>query len=1049
MLSRPQLFSPFLTVVVSSMLALSLSAAEEDYVWVEGEDAFSSQVSPHPWYSEQVTKSMLSGGGWISQFTEAGVGTAQYQVELPKDGDWTLWVRANPIQAKLAYRLGSGEWTEVDMDKATDQQNIASDNKPDMRFVAWAKAGAGKLPMKAGKSTIEFKFHSDNNNHGGLDCFLLTTQSFLPNGLRRPGPKKAEAAFDATSFMWVEGEAATESNLQPHSWYSEAVDKGQLSDGGMISTFDGPAEAQASYALTVPKEDEYTLWLRANPIQSKISWKVGSGPWHEVDTSRRVDQTNIANDAKPDLRFLAWINAGKTKLNAGTTTVSLKFDSEANHHGSLDCFVFAAKVFSPNGKVKPGAKLGGAEPGWWAFEPSQDEFTADAQLDLRNLNEKRAGQNGPLTAKGNEVLLADGKAVRFWAVNAGAPDDDGQADYLAARLAKCGVNLTRIHGGVFDRSGNDPFAIDKKHLDRIHYAAKAYAEQGIYVHLSTYFPLWLELKESDGIEGAALGKHPFCLLMFEPKFQAMYRSWLTAILTTKNPYTGKTLAEDPAVGFVEIQNEDGFFFWTFNPENLGSGPWKRLEGLFSTWLIKAYGSTDKAVAAWRGGNVHLTGAWEMTADGFAQAGPVEQRRIRDQIRFLAELQHDFYAKTTEFIKKDLKFTGLVTGSNWFAADNKFLGGIERWTYTATDIVDRHGYFGGKHDGDPAASWSVRPGHTYEDKAAVLDPADTPLGYLQLAGRPHFHSEIAWNKPNRFNADGNLLLASYAGLQGIDGFFLFATATGNWANDGGGKWPMMMPGVLGQFPGAALQFRRGDVTAAPVVIRQVTSVEDQFALRSAGIVEGQNADFRAVEAPKAIDAGLTSAFDPLSYFVGRVERVIAGVPGAPTNAKPVAQDLTVHINRTKKTVTSITGQLSWNWGAGVVTVNSPKSQAVTGYLAKAGVVKLQDVTITAHNEYGTVQVISLDGLPLATSKKMLIQAFSEEKMAGFKATNGVIEDIGHAPITVRNLAASISFANATGLKANALDEHGYTRAAIPVNDGVCELPTTGMYVIVTR
>ena len=1040
--------------IASSLLVLATVApgygAEDDYIWVEGEDASSSQVSPHPWYSEQVNKGMLSGSGWISQFTDKDDGTASYQVKVPKDGDWTLWVRANPIQAKLAYRIAGGtekgEWQEIDLGKATDQLNIASDNKPDMRFVAWANAG--KIPLKAGISTVEFKFHSDNNHHGGLDCFLLTTKTFLPNGIARPGPKKADAGFDPTSYVWVEGEEATEANLKPHIWYSEAVKKDQLSSGGMISTFDGPSDPQATYAVTIPKDGEYTLWLRANPIQTTLAWRIGDGAWQQVNTGRGLDQVNIANDSKPDLRFLAWLNGGKAMLKAGTVNLSIKFDSTSNHHGALDCFVLAAKPFAPNGKTKPGAKLGGAEPGWWAFEPNQDELGAEALLNLRGLNEKRAGQSGPLKAQGDDITLGDGTPARFWAVNAGAPDDDGQADYLAARLAKCGVNLTRIHGGVFDRSGSDPTAIDKHHLERIHYAVKAYADQGIYVHLSTYFPLWLQLKASDGIEGAALGKHPFGLVMFEPKFQAIYRSWLTQVLTTPNPYTGKTLAEDPAVGFVEIQNEDSFFFWTFSPDNLGSGPWKRLEGLFSQWLVKTYGSADKAVAAWGGSTVRLGGAFEMTGGGYAQASAADKKRIRDQIQFLAELQHDFYATTTAFIKNELKFKGLVTGSNWTTADNKFLGGIERWTYTATDVIDRHGYFGGKHEGE-AASWSVRPGHTYTDKAAVLDPADTPLGYLQLAGRPQIHTEIAWNKPNRFNADGNLLLASYACLQGVDGFFLFATHSGNWANDGGGNWPMMMPGVLGQFPGAALQFRRGDLTPAPVVIRQVTSVADQFALKSGGIVEGSNADFRAVEAPKAVDAGQTNAFDPLSYYVGRVERVITGVTGAPADAKPVAQDLSKHIDRNGKTVTSITGQLRWNWGEGVVTVNSPKSQAVTGFLSKAGSVKLGDVTISSQNDYGTIQVISLDGQPLATAKKILIQSFSEEKMSGFKAVNGVIQDIGHAPINVREVEATVTFANAAGLKAMALDEHGYQRAAVPVAGGAITLPKAGLYLIVTR
>jgi hypothetical protein len=60
------------------------------------------------------------------------------------------------------------------------------------------------------------------------------------------------------------------------------------------------------------------------------------------------------------------------------------------------------------------------------------------------------------------------------------------------------------------------------------------------------------------------------------------------------------------------------------------------------------------------------------------------------------------------------------------------------------------------------------------------------------------------------------------------------------------------------------------------------------------------------------------------------------------------------------------------------------------------------------EYGTVQVISLDDQPIATSRKILVQAFSEEKMYGFRVENGVIKDVGRAPINVRDIAGKISF-----------------------------------------
>ena len=526
---------------------------------------------------------------------------------------------------------------------------------------------------------------------------------------------------------------------------------------------------------------------------------------------------------------------------------------------------------------------------------------------------------------------------------------------------------------------------------------------------------------------------------------------MKTVLTTKNPYTGMTLAADPAVGFVEIQNEDSFFFWTFTPENVGKGPWSQLEQKFATWADARYGSRAKVLTAWKNStspadNVdHLSifGAYDMTGGGFSQANPGKQARISDQVRFLAQLQRDFYTTMRSYITKDLGFKGLVTASNWTTADNRQLGFIERWTYAGTDVIDRHGYFGGKHEGD-SSGWSVRAGHTYEDKAAVLDPTDTPLGYFQYAGKPHIHTEVAWNKPNRYVADGDLLLSAYAALQGVEGNFLFATGSGNWNSEGSGNWQFMMPAAFGQSPAAALQFRRGDLTPSPVVLREVATTDELFSFKAGGFIEGQNADFRIGEAPKAATVATASTFDPLSYFVGRVERTVDDKA-----AKPIATDLSTYIDRNAKTVRSVTGQLNWNWGTGVVTVNSPKSQAVTGFLAKAGTVKLGDVTITSANEYGTVHVISLDGLPLATSKQILIQSFTEEKLTGWQANNGTIIDVGHAPIQVKDVTATVVFANSTGLKATALDGHGYPQGDVALVGGALTLPKNALYVFITR
>lgn len=1041
--------------ILCAAIALPLAAA--DVVWVEGEAPSRGQGHPHPWYSDAVQKGALSGNAFLSSFTDKADTEVDYDVAIPADGEYTLWARVNTTQATVSWRQGTGAWQPADLSKAVDNLNIANDGKPDLRFLAWVKIA--KLPLKAGTTAIGFKLHSANNHHGALDCFVLTTGPFMPSGKNQPGGAKPVAGFDATSYVWIEGEEARESNFKPHNWYSDMVKKDSLSGGNWLSTFDGPAGATGTWDVDIPKDGTWTLWLRANPIQAGLDWRLDDGAWQTVDVSRPQDNLNIASDGKPDLRFVAWLQAGKTEVKAGKHALQIRTTSKASNHAGIDVVLFAAKPFAPNGKARPGAALGEADPGWFAFEPGVDEFRADALLDLRSLNEKRAGEKGWLKAAGDDIVTPDGKPIRLWAINASSHEGEDAANYLFARLAKTGVNLARIHGLIADRGGNDPMAVSKKALDDLHLNIKAAADQGVYLHLSTYFPLWLQLKDSDGIQGAAIGKNPFALLLFEPRFQAMYKAWAKAVLTSQNPYTGKRVADDPAVAFWEIQNEDSFLFWTMKKEAVGPGPWNTLCGLFAEWAIAKYGSLDKAQAAWggertgeddvAGKRLGLYGPWETTRDGLKQANAGKQARVRDQVRFYAEQSRKAYADLSAFLRQECGFKGMITAGNWTTADNRQLAGIERWTYAAsTDVVDRHGYFGGKHEGD-GAGWSVRAGHTYEDKAAVLDPADTPLGFLQLAGRPHIHSEIAWNKPNRFTADGMLLMASYGALQGIDSFVGFALQKGTWAGDGNGIWPAAMPATMGQWPAAALQFRRGDVAPGAVAVRQVVRTDDMFAFKGSGVVEGQNADFRMAEAPKAGDAGNDSGFDPLSYFAGRVERVIDGLAGAPTAAQPVAVDLAKAIDRQAKVVSSLSGELRWDWGRGVVTVNTPRSQAVTGFLAKAGAVKLGDIVITSGNEYGTVHVISLDGQPLATSKRILVQSFTEEKMYGFRASGGRIEDTGRTPINVRELDASVAFAKPVAA-ATALDGHGYGAVKVDVQGGTrITLPKDRLYVIVTR
>ncbi len=858
----------------------------------------------------------------------------------------------------------------------------------------------------------------------------------------------------ADQLIWVEGESATSKQVLINGWYDGAIKTDVLSGGAWVTNF-GDKDGVVEYHFDVPAAGSYNLWVRANPIGAALSYQINDGAWVELDMGRNVDLVNLANDDKPDLRFLAWVRGGKVPLTAGATKMVLKMHSANSHHGAIDCFFFSTKDLTPAGKTHPGEKIGTKEAGWFAFEPDSDAFDKASELDLSYLNEAKAGATGFLRADDDLFKLGDGTPVRIWAANVPAGiigKEDSEIEYLAGRLAKEGFNMVRIHGRLFDRDGNDPTYIDPHSLARYQDAVGIFNRHGIYVLLSNYYPLWLQLKDSDGITGGAIGKNPFAILFFEPRFQQLYRGWIKTIFTTKNATTGRSLSEEPGVGIVEINNEDNLFFWTFGKASIGPGPLHTLEGQFATWLVKKYGTLDQAVAAWPGAKpgddapadkiMGVYDAWNMTPGGMQ--GPDMRKRMIDQIDFFAELQHDFYAATAAFMRTDCGIKCPITGSNWITADNATLGTLDRWTYTAAGVIDKHGYFGGDHKGDWRAGFSVNAGDTYSDKCALLNPTDIPIGYAQMAHYPNIHTEIAWNKPNRFIADGDLLLSTYASIQRINGFFIFVTGDGNWENGGNGVWTLMMPGELGQCPAAALQFRRGDLKPGETVLRYVSTVKDLLALKGSGYIEGKNVDFNATShGPPSSDPANTAAFDPLSYYVGRDEHSLEA------KDTPIDLDLSKFNDHDAKTVTISTGQVVFDYGNGLLKVDSPRSQAVSGFLSKAGKVALSEVTISSGMDYGTIHVIALDQQPLASAKRILVQAFSEEKMSGWKVNGNAIVDVGHPPILVAQLQGTVAFKSGGSLSGDVLDANGMRTGPAAVSDGVLTIPANALYVVLHR
>ena len=188
-MTRPTIRLLALLLILRVGHATTPALLQAQTIWVEGEKPARSTMSRHPWWYDQVKKNLLSGSDWISNWSDDKDGVAEYVIEVPVTGHYALWIRANPVGTRLAYLIGSGKWTPIDMTEgAIDTINVAADDKPDLRFLAWKKAG--EIALTRGRHTISFRMSSENHHHGALDAFVFTTKPFLPSGTMRPGEAK-------------------------------------------------------------------------------------------------------------------------------------------------------------------------------------------------------------------------------------------------------------------------------------------------------------------------------------------------------------------------------------------------------------------------------------------------------------------------------------------------------------------------------------------------------------------------------------------------------------------------------------------------------------------------------------------------------------------------------------------------------------------------------------------------------------------------------------------------------------------------------------------
>ncbi len=303
-------------------------------------------------------------------------------------------------------------------------------------------------------------------------------------------------------------------------------------------------------------------------------------------------------------------------------------------------------------------------------------------------------------------------------------------------------------------------------LKRLDYFAKQLSDRGVYYGWSHTFQFQIgPANVKDLVGGAEImkncGGNTYGLINFAEDVQDLLIQRTVALLKHVNPYTNVPYCQDPALAFIELQNEDDVFFYTTATAYSKCPTYRKLLiGRFCDWLIKKYTTQAALSAAWGGSLANQSlekrdievesNPWFEGVDHLPQVNAEARQRLLDNAAFLHDVQDKFYNKFVGAIR-DTGYRGPLIGSPWQApAMLPLLYNLKSDAEVGT--VDRHNYFGWLF-----GSMLSKPGSGYLSS-----------GLQQVLDRPFALSEWISQYPCCYSAEGPVLVAAYGlGLQGWD------------------------------------------------------------------------------------------------------------------------------------------------------------------------------------------------------------------------------------------------------------------------------------------
>ena len=627
-----------------------------------------------------------------------------------------------------------------------------------------------------------------------------------------------------------------------------------------------------------------------------------------------------------------------------------------------------------------------------------------------------AGKYGFIKAVGDkfEFEKKPGDAVRFYGTNLcwkAVCMEKKVCDTVVDRIWKSGYNSVRLHhfdNFIIDRSKGKNTELDAKAMDQVDYLFYSLKKLGIYTTIDLFISRQHLKGDLEGIN-VKLNHHEYKPLVFiyEPAYQS-WEKFSENFLNHVNPYTKLAWKEDPALISISLVNEDTIFSSRFLRNEVVR---KIMEEKFSEWCGKKGITPDLDLNAFKN---------------------------PDYRHFLTERYNITYARMIKFLQK--------LGVKYPISDQNMMEHVAlaqmRKQY---DYVDNHFYF--DHPRFLGKAWQLPS--SLGNRSSLTDYVSKIGRYFaaRLADKPHMITEFDYPSPNMYRAEASTVLGAYAALNSWDGLyrFDFASEIDHYTLDEKKNYRSFFSSSIDPLKTISekigvLMFLRSDVKPSknyfPVLITEKYADNPEnpthypASARRLGLISASGTVILNDEMEGIFPKG-TNALLGIEKKVGEKKWDLPyfKLTNDMGCIKKMVTDGVIDkkcANIAKGVFRSDTGQIELEGKAGRFRVVTEKSE--TFVLHNPDTVTGRNVTVKGDKKYAVLSVMSVDGLDLPESKRMLILHLTDVQRSNTRFGNKVgtiLEKWGTLPYLARCGSATINIKHndLTGYKLFAVDTGG--------------------------